>query len=101
MNASNASDQPSGKRRKQIQELLIDEAISAAARDELATVLQGTVGDALTYCRAALRQFDRRASIFDEGTEAGQHFAECHVLLIVAHEAVCHVFLASSSFCRR
>jgi hypothetical protein len=90
MNAPDQEDSREQSSRRTRDETLIVSAICAASRDELTQALRGTVGDALTYCRAALRQYSRRSVPLDHSDGFGQHFAEAHILLIVAHEAVCH-----------
>lgn len=85
------TNDPANKRRRASKHgALIEHAVENASGNELLQVLDGTVADARAYCNATLLQFSRRASPFVEGFVAGKHFTDTHLLLIVAHEAVCH-----------
>jgi hypothetical protein len=70
----------------------IKRAIEDAAPEKLREVLDGTIGDCQAFCWAALTQYERRSDPFEPRTprEHGQHHADMHTLLVLAHEAVCH-----------
>lgn len=70
---------------------LIDDALSDADVDTLQRTLVATVADALTICRGAQRQYDRRADPLAESEiDWGKDYVEKHSLLLLAEEAVCH-----------
>ena len=70
-------------------EQLIAATIAAASQDSLAQALEGMVGDAACHARCALDQFEQRPPAF-ASADTGRHFAHLYLLLIAAHEAVCH-----------
>lgn len=74
------------------QRKLIASALAAASEDRRRDTLEGSIGDAQAFCWAALRQFDRKALGVESGTprDYGLHYADGHLLLVVAQEAVDH-----------
>ena len=82
-----------GQREPRDQPRLIQEAISSASDSELRPALEGTIGDARSFCWATLRQFERYTVFPERSTprDFGLLFAEKHMLLGVAHDAVSHV----------
>lgn len=72
---------------------LIEAAIEAADESTLGSALEGTIGDAQSFCWATLRQFERYTVFPERSTprDYGLLHAEKHMLLGVAHDAVSHV----------
>ena len=75
------------------QRRLIREAIASASDSELRHALEGTIGDARSFCWATLRQFGRYTVFPERSTprDFGLLHAEKHMLLGVAQDAVSHV----------
>jgi hypothetical protein len=71
------------------EEAEVADAIAAADTVSLTHALDGMVGDAVCQARCALDQFEQRPAAF-VSSDAGRHFAHLYLLLIAAHEAVCH-----------
>lgn len=77
------------------QRKLVRSALSEASPDLRLRVLDGTIGDAQSFCWAALRQYERRTEPATAGTPMPKVFglahADLHLLLVVAQETVTHV----------
>ncbi len=72
---------------------LIEDAIESADESTLSSALEGTIGDAQSFCWATMRQFER-STVFPERStprDYGLLHAEKHMLLGVAQDAVSHV----------
>ena len=82
-----------GQRELRDQPRLIREAIASASDAELRPALEGTIGDAQSFCWATLRQFERYTVFPERSTPRsyGLVHAEKHMLLGVAQDAVAHV----------
>ena len=82
-----------GRRELRDQPRLIREAIESASDSELRHTLEGTIGDAQSFCWATLRQFERYTVFPERSTprDFGLLHAEKHMLLVVAHDAISHV----------
>ena len=82
-----------GQRELRDQPRLIQEAIASASDSELSHALEGTIGDAQSFCWATLRQFERYTVFPERSTPRsyGLVYAEKHMLLGVAQDAVAHV----------
>ena len=82
-----------GQKELRDQRQLIDTAIKSADASTLRSALEGTIGDAQSFCWATLRQFERRADYTNLSTrrDYGLQHAEYHMLLGVAHDTVSHV----------
>lgn len=84
-----------GTKELRLQRKLIAAALHDATDNQLRTALDGTIGDAQSFCWAALRQFDRKAagSGFGSPHDRGLHYADGHLLLVASLEAVDHASL--------
>ena len=82
-----------GQRELRDQPRLIQEAIASASDSEVRHAVEGTIGDAQSFCWATLRQFERYTVFPERSTprDFGLQFAEKHMLLEVAQDAVSHV----------
>ena len=82
-----------GRSELRAQPQLIREAIESASDSELRDALEGMIGDARSFCWATLRQFERYTVFPERSTprDYGLVYAEKHLLLVVAHDAVSHV----------
>lgn len=82
-----------GQRELRDQPRLIEEAIESASDAELRVALEGTIGDAQSFCWLTLRQFERYTVFPERSTrrDYGLLHAEKHMLLGVAHDAISHV----------
>ncbi len=84
-----------GTKELRLQHKLIAAALVEATDDQLRTALDGTIGDTQAFCWAALRQFERKAAGVGFGSphDHGLHYADGHLLLVAALEAVDHAGL--------
>lgn len=82
-----------GQKELREQPQLIEAAIKSVDASTLGSALEGTLGDAQSFCWATLRQFERRAGYTHLSTprDYGLQHAEYHMLLGVAHDTVSHV----------
>ena len=82
-----------GRSELRVQPQLIEAAIESADKATLSDALDSTIGDAQSFCWATLQQFERY-TVFPERSmprDYGLQYAEKHMLLGVAHDAVAHV----------
>lgn len=71
---------------------MISGAVVDASDEVVRQSLDGTIGDAQCFCWAAISQYERRRHFLESHTarDHGQHHADMHTLLLLAHEAVSH-----------
>lgn len=81
-----------GQRELREQRELIESAIESADDAKLRYVLEGTLKDAHSFCRATLRQFSRRIEQKRESPrDYGFEYVDRHILIAVAHDTVSQV----------